>query len=267
MSRIGRLRRGIGLVLSTMRDDLDSVVERDPAARTRLEVALLYPGVHAVWSHRAANALWKRGAFFPARAMSQTCRFVTNIEIHPAAELGPRLFIDHGAGVVIGETAVVGSDVTIYHGVTLGGTSLSHGKRHPTVGDRVTVGAGAKVLGNLTVGADSRIGANAVLVRSVDDHSVVVGVPGQVIAHGVSPEPDTRPKQDSPTAPDPVGLAVATLLVRVQELEAHVHGAEHHSHDHGPHIRATGEWEMDADAIDYASRRLHGHAQTRHQED
>lgn len=249
--RLGRLRRQAGRVLATMKGDLDSVVERDPAARSKVEVAFLYPGVHAVWSHRVAHALWHRGAYFPARALSQTMRFITNIEIHPAAELGPRLFIDHGAGVVIGETAVVGSDVTIYHGVTLGGTSLSHGKRHPTVGNRVTVGAGAKVLGNLTVGDDSRIGANAVLVRSVQDHSVVVGVPGQVIAHGTSPEPDTKPKQDTPTAPDPLGLAVATLLTRVQELEAHVHGSGHHTHEHGPHMRASGEWELDADAIDY----------------
>ena len=133
--------------------------------------------------------------------------------------------------------------------MTLGGTSLDHGKRHPTVGDRVTVGAGAKVLGNLVVGDDSRIGANAVLVRSVDDHSVVVGVPGQVIAHGTSPEADTRPKQDSPTAPDPVGLAVSTLLTRVQQLEAHVLGVEHHHH--GPHRRASGEWELEVDAVDF----------------
>ena len=132
-------------------------------------------------------------------------------------------------GVVIGETARVGADVTIYHGVTLGGTSLDHGKRHPTIGDRVTVGAGAKVLGNLDVGDDSRIGANAVLVRSVDDHSVVVGVPGQVIAHATAPGPDTRPKQDSPTAPDPLALAISTLMLRVSQLESRVvdeHGAD-----------------------------------------
>lgn len=255
MSRTGLAagfrRRGREIV-EAMRSDITSVVERDPAARTPVEVALLYPGVHAVWAHRVSHALWCRGAYLPARALSQATRFWTNIEIHPAATLGPRLFIDHGAGVVIGETAVVGSDVTIYHGVTLGGTSLDHGKRHPTIGDRVTVGAGAKVLGNLTVGPDSRIGANAVLVRSVEDHSVVVGVPGQVIAHGTAPEADTRPKQDSPTAPDPVGLAVSTLLVRVQQLEAHVHGSEHHQHDHGPHLRPSGEWELELDAMDYS---------------
>jgi len=246
LTRLGRRARA---VLDEARCDLQSVAERDPAARRPLEVALLYPGVHAVWAHRASHALWNRGAFFPARALSQATRFWTNIEIHPAATLGPRLFIDHGAGVVIGETAVVGSDVTIYHGVTLGGTSLGQGKRHPTVGDRVTLGAGAKVLGDLTVGDDSRIGANAVLVRSVADHSVVVGVPGQVIAHGTSPERDTRPKTDSPTAPDPMGLAVTDLMVRVQSLESHVLGAEHHSHS--PVRTASGDWELELDAGDF----------------
>jgi len=248
-SRLARLRHRGREVALEMRSDIDSVVERDPAARNPLEVALMYPGVHAVWAHRVSHAMWKRGAYLPARALSQVTRFWTNIEIHPGATLGPRLFIDHGAGVVIGETAEVGADVTIYHGVTLGGTSLGHGKRHPTVGDRVTVGAGAKVLGNLVVGADSRIGANAVLVRSVDDHSVVVGVPGQVIAHGTSPEADTRPKQDSPTAPDPMGLAVSTLMTRVQQLEAHVLGEEHHHH--GPHRTPSGEWELEVDAVDF----------------
>lgn len=246
---LSRLRRIVASVVDEARSDLKSVAERDPAARRPIEVALLYPGVHAVWAHRASHALWQRGAYFPARALSQATRFWTNIEIHPGATLGPRLFIDHGAGVVIGETAVVGADVTIYHGVTLGGTSLGPGKRHPTIGDRVTLGAGAKVLGNLTVGDDSRIGANAVLVRSVEDHSVVVGVPGQVIAHGTAPEPDTRPKTDTPTAPDPVGLAVSTLLARVQVLEAHVIGEDHHAHS--PQRRASGEWELDVDALDF----------------
>jgi serine O-acetyltransferase len=188
-------------------------------------VALLYPGLHAVWAHRVSRALWLQGAHLPARAVSQAARFLTGIEIHPGATLGPRLFIDHGAGVVIGETAQIGADVTIYHGVTLGGTSLTHGKRHPTIGDRVTIGAGAKVLGALVVGSDSRIGANAVLVRSVDTHSVVVGVPGQVIAHGTAPTSDTRPKQDEPSGPDPVGATVQNLLARVEELETRVIGA------------------------------------------
>jgi serine O-acetyltransferase len=248
---LSSLRDKAGTALAAMRSDIHSVVERDPAARSPLEVALLYPGVHAVWAHRVSHGLWKRGAMLPARTVSQAARFATGIEIHPGATLGPRLFIDHGMGVVIGETAEIGADVTIYHGVTLGGTSLDHGKRHPTIGDRVTIGAGAKVLGNLDVGDDSRIGANAVLVRSVDDHSVVVGVPGQVIAHGTAPGVDTRPKQDSPTAPDPVGLAVSTLLTRVDRIEAQVLGHEHHHLD-GPQRSASGVWQLDWEVTDFS---------------
>jgi serine O-acetyltransferase len=237
--------------LHTMKHDLESVVERDPAARTQIEVALLYPGVHAVWAHRLSHSLWGSGAYLPARTVSQFARFLTGIEIHPGATIGPGVFIDHGSGVVIGETAEVGCDVTIYHGVTLGGTSLEHGKRHPTIGDRVTIGAGAKVLGPVRVGHDSRIGANAVLVRSVDHNSVVVGVPGQVIAHGTPATVDTRPKQDSPTAPDPVGLAVYSLLGRMESLESHVHGHEHHVHD-GPQRTPSGDWQMDFEALDFS---------------
>lgn len=246
-----RLRGRTREAMREMRRDVESVVERDPAARNSLEVALLYPGVHAVWAHRVSNALWRRGALLPARTVSQAARLVTGIEIHPAATIGPGLFIDHGAGVVIGQTAVIGCDVTLYHGVTLGGTNLHPGKRHPTIGDRVTIGAGAKVLGPLTVGADSRIGANAVLVRSVDSHSVVVGVPGQVIAHGTPDELDTRPKQDGPSAPDPMGLAVASLLERVARIESSVLGAEQHSHE-GVERTATGDWLIVTESIDYS---------------
>lgn len=238
-------------LLKAVQRDIASVVERDPAARNGVEVALLYPGVHAVWSHRVSHAMWQAGARGPARALSQAARFWTGIEIHPGAQIGEGLFIDHGSGVVIGETAVVGTDVTIYHGVTLGGTSLEPGKRHPTIGDRVTVGAGAKVLGPVTVGSDSRIGANAVLVRSVADHSVVVGVPGQVIAHGTSPIPETAPKQDSPSAPDPVGIAVASLLDRVNILEDAVLGHEHAKADVPQHT-AAGYWQYDGRIPDFS---------------
>ena len=239
----------IASLLRTVRRDLDSVVSRDPAARTPVEVALLYPGVHALWAHRVSHALWRRGAHFPARALSQVSRFATGIEIHPGATIGEGLFIDHGMGVVIGETAEIGSDVTIYHGVTLGGTSLEHGKRHPTVGDRVTVGAGAKVLGPVNVGSDSRIGANAVLVRSVACNSVVVGVPGQVIARGIAETGDSKPKQDSPTAPDPVGYAVAPLLDRVDRLESQVLG---HIDTEAPHRLSSGEWQISTEAADFS---------------
>ncbi len=229
-------------MLTRMRRDVAAVLERDPAARTPWEVALLYPGLHAVWTHRASHWLWDRGARFPARALSQASRWATGIEIHPAATLGEGVFIDHGAGVVIGETAEVGDDVTIYHGVTLGGTSLDKGKRHPTVGDRVTIGAGAKVLGAVTVGHDSRIGANAVLVRSVHDNSVVVGVPGQVIARTVKHTAADRPDLDNAMVPDPVGSAVHTLLARVEALEMQLVG---HTEGRGMHMVEVGVWETE----------------------
>ncbi len=228
-------------MLRRMKRDLATVVDRDPAARTRLEVALLYPGVHALWAHRVSHRLWRRGAHLPARAVSQAARWATGIEIHPAARLGDGLFIDHGSGVVIGETAVVGDDVTIYHGVTLGGTSLEPGKRHPTIGDRVTIGAGAKVLGPVEVGHDSRIGANAVLVKSVADNSVVVGVPGQVIARRRKHTAADRPDLDNATVPDPVGAAVESLIARVDHLEERVVG-----HIEGGQLYRShgGVWEL-----------------------
>src|SRR5512145_1497244 len=145
--------------------DVRAIFERDPAARSTVEVILCYPGLHAVWAHRVAHALWKRGLWLPARMVSHLARALTGVEIHPGATIGPGLFIDHGMGVVIGETAEIGADVTLYHGVSLAGTSLVKGKRHPTIGDRVVIGAGAKVLGAITVGSDSRIGANAVVVK------------------------------------------------------------------------------------------------------
>ncbi len=214
--------------------DLRTAVQLDPAARNAWEVALLYPGVHAVWAHRASHWLWQRQAFFAARALSQAARQLTGIEIHPAAEIGERLFIDHGAGVVIGETAQVGDDVTIYHGVTLGGRGLSPGKRHPTIGNRVIVGAGAKVLGDIAVGDDSRIGANAVLVRSVKEHSVVVGVPGQVVS-------SHRPAGERRQAPvDPIAGALQALLHRVDHLEQQLNG---HTEPAGPQMDSLGVWE------------------------
>ena len=161
-----------------MRRDVHAALERDPAARTRLEVVLCYPGVWAIWGYRIAHALWRARLKLAARCVSQLTRILTGVDIHPAARIGPGLFIDHATGVVIGETAEVGADVTLYHGVTLGGTSLAVGKRHPNLGDRVVVGAGAKVLGPITVGEGSRIGANAVVVKPVPPDSVVVGVPG-----------------------------------------------------------------------------------------
>jgi serine O-acetyltransferase len=170
--------------LAEFRRDVLAAVERDPAARSALEVALFYPGVHAIWGHRVAHWLWLRGARLTARCVAELVHSATGADIHPGATLGPGLFIDHATGVVIGETARVGADVTIYHGVTLGATSAYRGKRHPTIGDRAVIGAGAKVLGPLSVGSDVKIGANAVVVKSVPAGEVVVGVPGRGVWYG-----------------------------------------------------------------------------------
>ena len=167
---------------ATLGRDVEAARERDPAARSTVEIVLAYPGLHAVWGHRIAHLLWVRGHRLAARLLAEAVHVATGVDIHPGAVIGAGLFIDHATGVVIGETAEVGDDVTLYQGVTLGGTSLEPGKRHPTIGHRVTIGAGAKVLGPVVVGDDSRIGANAVVVRDVPPDAVVVGVPGQVIA-------------------------------------------------------------------------------------
>jgi serine O-acetyltransferase len=159
------------------REDVRAARHRDPAARSTAEVVLTYPGLHAVWSYRLAHRLWLRRRRLIARILSQLTRALTGIEIHPGATIGRRFFIDHGSGVVVGETAEVGDDVTIYHGVTLGGTTWRHVKRHPTVGDRVIIGAGATLLGPITIGADSVVGAGAVVIRDAPPHSLVVGMP------------------------------------------------------------------------------------------
>jgi serine O-acetyltransferase len=210
----------MGSLLRTLRRDVAAARERDPAARSTLEVVLCYPGVHALWSYRLAHLLWERGHFLAGRVISSLARMVTGADIHPGARLGEGLFIDHAIGLVIGETAEVGSDVTLYHGVTLGGTSLERGKRHPTIGDRVTIGAGAKVLGPIEVGHDSRIGANAVVVRAVPQNSVVVGVPGQAIARSRPHRPGDRPDLDNAFLPDLVGASLQQLMARVERLEA-----------------------------------------------
>ncbi len=212
--------RGIIRAWQTLRRDVEVVFERDPAARSVVEVLLCYPGLHAVWGYRIAHALWQRGFKLAGRFVSHVVRFLTGIEIHPGATIGPGFFIDHGMGVVIGETAEIGADVTMYHGVTLGGTSLEKGKRHPTIGDRVVIGAGAKVLGAITIGHDTRIGANAVVVKSVPANAVVVGVPGQNIARSQPHRAVDAPDLNHTALPDPVGVTLAALLRRVEALEA-----------------------------------------------
>ncbi len=203
-----------------LRDDIRTVLERDPAARGPLEVLLCYPGVHALAFHRRAHALWRHGWRRSARFLSHVSRFVTGIEIHPAARLGPGLFIDHGMGVVIGETAEVGRNVTLLQGVTLGGTSLKREKRHPTLGDNVVVGAGAKVIGAFTIGDNSRIGAGSVVVREVPPNAVVVGVPGRVTyKDGQRVDAIDLNQTD---LPDPVSRAIEQLVERIRTLEADI---------------------------------------------
>ena len=223
-------------MLRHIRSDIDTVLDRDPAARSRIEIFLCYPGLHAIWGYRITNALWRRRLKFPARVLAAFVRFLTNVDIHPGATIGPRVFIDHAIGVVIGESTEIGSDVTIYQGVTLGGTSLEHGKRHPTIGDRVTIGAGAKVLGPVVVGADSRIGANSVVVREVPPNSVVVGVPGQVIEKSPTLEPVTPLETEDAFSPDLIGVSLVALFNRVDELERQLTGAVHSSN-----IRPSGD--------------------------
>ncbi len=166
-------------VRARLREDLAAAKRRDPAARSAWEIAVLYSGLHAIWSYRLAHALWTRGWRFPARALSQLTRWLTGVEIHPGAVIGRRFFIDHGMGVVIGETAEVGDDVMLYHGVTLGGRTREAGKRHPTLGDGVAVGAGAKILGPVVIGAGSAVGANAVVTKDAPEDSILVGVPAK----------------------------------------------------------------------------------------
>ncbi|MFT3663202.1 MAG: serine O-acetyltransferase [Gordonia sp. (in: high G+C Gram-positive bacteria)] len=187
-------------LIQTLREDLQAACDRDPAARSRLVVALAYPGVHALWFHRVAHRMWNSGMplRLPSRLLSQIARFITGIEIHPGATIGRRFFIDHGMGVVIGETAEIGEDVLMFHGSTLGGTSMSKGKRHPTVGDRVLIGAGAKVLGPITLGDDAKIGANAVVVHDVPPGYVAVGVaaktrPGSELSAATEFDPYAEP--------------------------------------------------------------------------
>ena len=199
-------------IFSDIRADFLAVFERDPAARNGIEVIFAYPGFQAVVSHRISHYLWRKNLKFVPRVMSQLSRFFTGVEIHPGAEIGKGFFIDHGMGVVIGETSEIGEDVTIYHGVTLGGTSFTRGKRHPTIRNNVTIGAGAKILGPLTIGEYSKIGANSVVIKDVPPNSTVVGIPGIVVSREVFPVYSGLEHNRLPDPAEP-------LLERLKELE------------------------------------------------
>lgn len=214
-------------MFAQIREDIASVFDRDPAARTTWEVLTCYPGLHAVWAHRLSHWLWRHGLRWLARLNSSVARWLTGIEIHPGARIGRRLFIDHGMGVVIGETAQIGNDVTLYQGVTLGGTSWNKGKRHPTLEDNVVVGAGAKVLGPFTVGAGARIGSNAVVVKAVPPGATAVGIPARIV-EDVQPSESVKAFAQkfgfdayglSRDMPDPVADAFTRLIEHIHSLD------------------------------------------------
>lgn len=217
-----------------VREDIQSVFHRDPAARNAFEVLTCYPGLHAVWLHRLAHALWTSGWKWLARLVSNFGRWMTGIEIHPGAKIGRRFFIDHGMGIVIGETAEIGDDVTIYQGVTLGGTSWNKGKRHPTLADGVVVGAGAKVLGPFTVGAGAKVGSNAVVTKEVPPGATVVGIPGRIIMKDDAEQQAKRQAMAeklgfdaygvSQDMPDPVARAIGQLLDHLQAVDGRLEG-------------------------------------------
>jgi serine O-acetyltransferase len=198
----------------SVREDVAVIFESDPAARSYAEVLICYPGLHAVWAHHLSHWLWRHGMRFLARLVSQVTRFFTGIEIHPGAELGRRLFIDHGTGTVIGETAVVGDDVTLYQGVTLGGTGKEKGKRHPTLGNNISIGSGAKLLGNITIGDNCRVGAGSVVLRNVPANSTIVGVPGHIVLRNGKRVVITDPKDIR----DPLSDVIIRLATELHEL-------------------------------------------------
>ena len=209
---------------STLKRDIEVVFERDPAAKSVLEVILCYPGFHAIVMHRIAHFFYRRRLFLIARLISHVSRFLTGIEIHPGARIGKGFFIDHGSGVVIGETTEIGDNVTIYQGVTLGGTGKQKGKRHPTIGDNVVISAGAKVLGSFTVGSNSKIGAGSVVLKSVPPNSTVVGVPGRLVVQDGAKVENGRVEVDLEhhLLPDPIADTLAALQEKIQELEAKI---------------------------------------------
>lgn len=206
-----------------LKEDVRVVFEKDPAARSVLEVIFCYPGLHAIWLHRIAHFLWERGFYLLARFLSHINRFLTGIEIHPGAKIGRRLFIDHGAGVVIGETSEIGDDVLIYQGVVLGGTSLEKKKRHPTIGNKVLIGAGAIILGPVRIGDNARIGAGSVVIRDVPPNSTAVGIPARV---GIGFTKKEIEELEHGKLPDPVADAIKFLAKQIEELEARIRNLE-----------------------------------------
>jgi serine O-acetyltransferase len=236
------------MFFENLRDEIDATLARDPAARSRLEVALCYPGFHALLFHRVAHALWRRGWCLAGRFVSYVGRMQTGIEVHPGAQIGRRLFIDHGMGVVIGETAVIGDDCTIYQGVTLGGTSLARGeKRHPTLGNNVIVSTGAQVLGPFRIGDGARVGAQAVVLSEVPDGATVVGIPARPVGTRAAtsrPQPQFQPYAVGGEIPDPIVRALNGLLDEVTLLRARVAELERGETVRAGSVKGLGEAEL-----------------------
>ncbi|MEJ9210766.1 serine O-acetyltransferase EpsC [Bacillus smithii] len=206
-------------MFKTLKEDIEVVFEQDPAARSYLEVILTYSGLHAIWAHRIAHALFKRKFYFLARVISQISRFFTGIEIHPGAKIGRRLFIDHGMGVVIGETCEIGDNVTLYQGVTLGGTGKEKGKRHPTIKDNALIATGAKVLGSITIGENSKIGAGSVVLKDVPPNSTVVGIPGRIVVqNGKKIKKDLNHRD----LPDPISDRIHEMEQEIKRLREEI---------------------------------------------
>jgi len=221
-------------MLKALRQDINVVFDRDPAARNVLEILFCYPGLHAILIYRVAHALWIRKFFFLGRLLSHFGRFVSGIEIHPGARIGRGFFIDHGMGVVIGETSEIGDNCTLYHGVTLGGTSWAKEKRHPTLGNNVIIGSGAKVLGPFTVGDNSKIGSNSVVVKEVPPNATVVGVPGRVVLINERKPEDSRVDLQHDKLPDPVAKAVTCIFEQIRGLEKQISDLESKLPDESP---------------------------------
>ena len=220
-------------IFSHWKDDVRCVFERDPAARTRLEIFLTYPGVQAIMIHRISYWLWSRGWRFFPRFLSYLSRLISNVDIHPGAKIGERFFIDHGACVVIGETSIIGDDVTVYHGVTLGGSSWKKGRRHPFIGNGVMIGAGAKIIGSIQVGDQVRVGANSVVVNDVPSQCTVVGIPGKIVkVREVGQLNKYGIDLDHHLIPDPVGKAISCLLSRMDSLEKQLQEKESLPHNY-----------------------------------
>lgn len=220
-------------MFSTIKREIEVVFERDPAARSVAEIVFCYPGFHAIMNHRLAHFLYRKRFFFLARLVSHFSRFITGIEIHPGAKIGQGLFIDHGSGIVIGETAEIGDNVTLYQGVTLGGTGKDKGKRHPTIGNNVTISAGAKILGSFTVGDHAKIGGGSVVLRSVPPHCTVVGVPGRIVVQDGAKVEDGKIEVDLEhhMLPDPIADMLTAMQAKVDELEQRLDGYEKKDRD------------------------------------